>query len=476
MPGRLKKILNSSKTYKKNQFPILRKLVRFKQSFFHLFHLYDTTDVEGTIESISRNVAFRGVNNWMLICAALLASLGLDTNSPAVIIGAMLISPLMSPILGIGLGIGVNDKELMINSIKNFAFAVGLSLFASTTYFLLTPLGELTSEMNARTSPTLLDVGIAFFGGVAGIVAGSRKDKTTAIPGVAIATALMPPLCTSGFGLATGNMKIFFGAFYLFFLNAVFISLSTYFIVRLLRFPYRAFIDAKAKLKFKRWLAGITIIVIIPAAVIFIDVIDDIRTNKKIQTFISENVETENRNSVKWELIDNDSLRVVKVYLLGEPILPDEESSISEKLAKQEGDDLRIRFVQMNLPDYEREKIASETALNVLKTIEAGQIARRTEQSIIDSLNRRILRLMGDTIPMYQLKGEIEVLFPEIKDFSYANVFQGTNLSKKDTIPSFLISYNKRMSLSSQRSTEKKVETFLRQRLNKDTLWVISRN
>ncbi len=476
MAGRIKKILNSSKTYKKNQIPILRKFVKLKQTFFHLFHLYDTTDVEGTIDSISRNVAFRGVNNWMLICAALLASLGLDINSPAVIIGAMLISPLMSPILGIGLGIGVNDKELMINSIKNFAFAVGLSLFASATYFLLTPLGELTSEMQARTSPTLLDVGIAFFGGVAGIVAGSRKDKTTAIPGVAIATALMPPLCTAGFGLASGNPQIFFGAFYLFFLNAVFISLSTFFIVRLLRFPYRSFIDTKAKIKFRRWLVGITIIVIIPAAIIFIDVIQDVRMNKRIQNFIQKNIESENRNTVKWELIESDSISTVKIYLLGEPILPDEETAINQKLVKAEGDDMQLRFIQMNLPEYEKEKIASETALNVLKTIEAGQITRRTEKSMIDSLNRRIVRLMGDTIPMYQLKGEIEVLFPEIKDFSYANVFQGTNLSKSDTIPSFLISYNKRMSLSSKRATERKIETFLRQRLNKDTLWVISRN
>lgn len=177
----------------------------FKLKIIRMFALIDGTDVEGTIKTIGEGSEMRGDKIWILFSGAILASIGLDTNSSAVIIGAMLISPLMNPILGVGLGIGISDRDLMIVAGKNFMFAVAASLFASTLYFLITPLGETTSELLARTKPTLLDVGVAIFGGIAGIVATSRKAQTNAIPGVAIATALMPPLCTAGYGIATWN-------------------------------------------------------------------------------------------------------------------------------------------------------------------------------------------------------------------------------------------------------------------------------
>ncbi|HSA57090.1 MAG TPA: DUF389 domain-containing protein, partial [Gemmatimonadaceae bacterium] len=177
------------------------------------------TDREGTVTRVRADVPLRGTNIWLLICSALLACIGLDTSSAAVIIGAMLISPLMAPILGIGVGVGINDRTLMRSALTSFGGATLASLLTATLYFLVTPLGELTPELRSRTIPTLLDVGVAFFGGVAGIVAGSRREKTVAIPGVAIATALMPPLCTAGFGLASGLFSVFFGAIYLFFIN-----------------------------------------------------------------------------------------------------------------------------------------------------------------------------------------------------------------------------------------------------------------
>jgi len=183
---------------------------------------------EETLAEISSGVSLKGFNFWMLVCSALIASLGLDTNSTAVIIGAMLISPLMNPILGVGLSLGVNDKDLFFLSMKSLGFATLAGFISSVIYFKLTPFGNITSELIARTTPTLLDVLIAFFGGIAGIVSGSRKYLTNAIPGVAIATALMPPLCTSGFGFATGRWNFFLGGLYLFFINAVFISLATF--------------------------------------------------------------------------------------------------------------------------------------------------------------------------------------------------------------------------------------------------------
>ena len=173
------------------------------------------------VESIRNGVEFKGTNLWILIFAIFIASLGLNVNSTAVIIGAMLIYPLMGPIMGIGLGVGINDFELIKKAFRNLLIATIFSVLTSTLYFLLSPLNEARSELLARTTPTIYDVLIAFFGGMAGIVASSTKLKGNVIPGVAIATALMPPLCTAGFGLANGNMHYFFGAFYLFFINSV---------------------------------------------------------------------------------------------------------------------------------------------------------------------------------------------------------------------------------------------------------------
>lgn len=200
-----------------------------------------------TIESIRKGIEFKGTNLWVLIFATFVASLGLNTNSTAVIIGAMLISPLMGPIMGFGLGLGISDFDLIKRSFRNFATATVFSVITSTLFFLISPISEAQSELLARTQPTVYDVLIAFFGGLAGIVASSTKSKGNVIPGVAIATALMPPLCTAGFGLASGNLYYFFGAFYLYFINTVFISLATYVVVRL----YNPQIEMFARFKMK---------------------------------------------------------------------------------------------------------------------------------------------------------------------------------------------------------------------------------
>ena len=201
-----------------------------KKAFLRILNIRENTDFEKTRTEITDGITFRGYNFWILICSTILSCIGLDTNSAAVIIGAMLISPLMSPILGVGLSVAIHDRRLFGYSFRNLATSVLISLGASVIYFYLSPLGEPTPELQARTFPTLLDVLIALFGGIAGIVSISRHEQTNAIPGVAIATALMPPLCTAGFGIATSRWNFFFGAFYLFFINAVFISMATYLI------------------------------------------------------------------------------------------------------------------------------------------------------------------------------------------------------------------------------------------------------
>ncbi|WP_460879233.1 DUF389 domain-containing protein [Pontibacter rugosus] len=184
-------------------------LQSLKKLLDNIFNIQHETDEPGTIREINDKIPIRGNNTWMLICSAMLASIGLDTGSGAVIIGAMLISPLMSPILGVGLSVGINDREMLVDSLKNLALAAVAGLIVSALYFSVTPLGEPTNELLARTQPTLLDVLVAIFGGVAGIISISRSDRSNAIPGVAIATALMPPLCTAGYGLASGRIDFF---------------------------------------------------------------------------------------------------------------------------------------------------------------------------------------------------------------------------------------------------------------------------
>ncbi len=255
------------------------------ESFRKRFDLTeDSAPQAEVVENIRRGVIFRGTNLWILIFATFVASLGLNVNSTAVIIGAMLISPLMGPIMGFGLALGINDSDLLKRSLRNFGFMVGTSIVTATIYFMISPLSNAQSELLARTMPTTYDVLIAFFGGAAGIVAQTRKDRTyTVISGVAIATALMPPLCTAGFGLATLQFRYFLGAAYLFFINTVFIALATYLVVRFLKYDKKVFVEPQAERKMKRYMMAVTLITIIPSIFLAYRIIN--------QTFFEENAE-----------------------------------------------------------------------------------------------------------------------------------------------------------------------------------------
>lgn len=252
-------------------------------------HIKEDTDYEATVDFISKSVVFRGFNVWILFFAIIVASVGLNVNSTAVIIGAMLISPLMGPINGVGLAIGTFDEPLLRKSLKNLIIMVFISLAASTLYFLISPISDARSELLARTQPTIFDVFIGFFGGLAGILATSRKSQSiTVISGVAIATALMPPLCTAGYGIATGQIWYFLGAFYLFFINSFFIALATFVTVRLLGFPQARYVDEQRHKAVKRIITIFTIIVLIPSIYLAIDVIREAAFNTQSQKFVNE--------------------------------------------------------------------------------------------------------------------------------------------------------------------------------------------
>ena len=443
--------------------------------FMIIGDLRPTTDAEGTIKSIKQGIRIQGFNVWILMCSAILASIGLDINSPAVIIGAMLISPLMSPILGIGLAVGINDKETLLQSARNFAIAIAVALITSTLYFLISPLGNITPELEARTMPTLLDVGIAFFGGIAGIVAGSRMEKTNAIPGVAIATALMPPLCTAGFGLAKFNIDFAAGAFYLFMLNSVFISLATFAIVKLLKFPVLHNLDEKFTKRASTIVGIVVLIVTIPSAVILVKVIQKNNRENKIKTFLQ--VSFEDRKDCKvvnWKLEKKDSVDILNVTLAGENLPVGTVDSIAGQLLTYGIKNTSLALVQTNFDPRELDNFQSgiNNEVRVLQQMVTQALTER--EARIDTLNGLLAQQLADSFPFNSISKEVATLFPGVDRFGLAKA-NWTNFDSTETgFPTVMVKWKKRYSTRDKKADMKKLYPWLRQRLQVDTLELIS--
>ena len=278
------------------------------------------------VEEVRNGINFKGTNLWVLMFAVFIASLGLNVNSTAVIIGAMLVSPLMGPITGIGLSLGINDFEMLKTAWRNFLLMVCVSLITSTIYFIISPISTAQSELLARTSPTTYDVLIAFFGGLAGMVAQTRKDKAvTVVSGVAIATALMPPLCTAGFGIATGNLNFLFGALCLFTINAVFIAVATYLVVLLLRYEKKTVLDPVQQKKHSRYITFVIVLVGVPSILLGAQIVRHTTFEENVDRYISK-VFQFNRTMIvdytKEYHYDGDVSRV-EIRLVGEPLSAD---------------------------------------------------------------------------------------------------------------------------------------------------------
>lgn len=407
------------------------------RGFFKAVNIKDNSNKDFAIENISKDIFIKGPNLWYLISSAILTSIGLDTNSPAVIIGAMLISPLMSPILGIGLGVGIYDKELFFSSIKEFTFAIFLSVLISFLYFLLSPLGNITNEILARTTPTILDIGIAFFGGVAGIVAASRKGVVNSIPGVAIATALMPPLCTAGFGIAKGSPAFFFGASYLFFINAVFISLSAFVIVRYLKFPYKSYLDRVTISKIRRIILFVIVLVSVPSLVIFYKIIKNANEQKQLKSFISQNFEVNNRNVINWKLQKYDSSQTLNVFYIGEKFNPQKEDSLKIQLKDKFGKiDLNVQQLDQ---DYRIANLEKKLTSDVDGKFQSLFQTNAILEEKIKKLEQENKFDITDSVKLSKFNLELGVLFPNFKEIdvskdSLLNVNVKTDLRGKNAL------------------------------------------
>ncbi len=290
--------------------PNYRHLKKILGKYFNLLH--DKEDERSVVELVKAGSVFRGTNLWILMFAILIASLGLNVNSTAVIIGAMLISPLMGPIIGMGFAIGVSDMEMLKQALKSYGVATLISVVTATLYFFLSPLSEAQSELLARTSPTLYDVLIAFFGGAAGVLALTCKSKGQVIPGVAIATALMPPLCTAGYGLATAQWGYFFGAFYLFFINTVFIATATFLGVKLLRFHATKASDGGTSARSRKVITFVVVLTLIPAAVMTVNIVRENVLENKVNEFVRQELGQSGTQILSSQTV-HDTLRLVAV-------------------------------------------------------------------------------------------------------------------------------------------------------------------
>ena len=306
--------------------------------------LPDKAEEATTIEQISSGVTFHGANLWVLVFAVFIASLGLNVNSTAVIIGAMLISPLMGPIVGMGLGIGISDLALLKRSIKNYLVATGISVLTATLYFLITPLTEAQSELLARTSPTLYDVLIALCGGAAGILALSTRGSGNVIPGVAIATALMPPLCTAGYGLAMGEPSFFFGAFYLYFINTVFITLTTFVGVRMLRFKQKQFIDAARMVTVKRYIIGIVVLTMLPAAYMTVQIIRQSVLENNSNRFVRNELAFKGTQIISQQF--DAKHKTLNIVAVGKIISKEEIAKAEKMLESYNLEDYKLHIIQ----------------------------------------------------------------------------------------------------------------------------------
>lgn len=397
---------------------MLKRLTLFIKEITNLDGHIDTDAAE---RSIRNNIDFKGPNAWILAVAIIIASVGLNVNSIPVIIGAMLISPLMGPIFGLGLGLGINDINLMKQSGKNLLVMVSISLVVSFIYFVITPLNlSNPTELLARTRPTTFDVIIALFGGFAGIFEQCRKEKGTVFAGVAIATALMPPLCTAGFSLATGNFSSFLGAIYLFSINCLFITLATYFLVRYFGFKKAEYSDASFGLKTQRVTTILIILFLVPSiwsAVILVK-----QTN--FEKHASDFVETHRSigNSVIYDYkIEHEDGSILKVFMTGETLSASGKSNLYA-YAKEYG----IKEEQIIIREYTTQNSTKESD-TVFKGIyeRLGSKIDKHEQTIED-LRLQLEQAKKEELPYIQLANEISATYPEVK---HVYMGQGAHIS-----------------------------------------------
>lgn len=447
-----------------------------KAFFAELLDIRDDTDRETTVESIKKDISFKGHNAWILVFSIFVASIGLNVSSTAVVIGAMLISPLMGPIVGVGLSVAINDVDTLKKSFINLGVMVGLSVLTAFVYFLISPVKEETPELIARTYPTILDVLVAIFGGLALIVAKTKRGTiASVIFGVAIATALMPPLCTVGYGLAIGNWKYALGAVYLFSINAVFIALSTFVVSKLLGFPLVKYANSKRRKRTAQIASTIAIIVIIPSVILFVNLLNQQLFETRANEFLNQVVQYTGAEKLRTNL--NYQEKGIEVYLIGAPV---PEATIETwRQQMQEIDALKDTKLNVRQGANQTGDIAalsSQVRSGILEDLYLrNQEVIENKDARIALLERELLKYQQGDFSFGDLSKEIKLNYDNIEKLSFGNRIY-TNFATVDTIPTFIITWKNNTPSKAKIENTQKIQEWLTFRLQKEKLMVTSIN
>ena len=430
-------------------------------------NISDHIDTDAATRSIRSNVSFRGPNVWILAFSIILASVGLHVKSTAVIIGAMLISPLMGPIIGIGLGLGVNDTKLIRVGLKNLIVMVGISLIASTLYFLLTPLKLANpTELLARTNPTIYDVIIALFGGAAGLLEISRKEKGTVLSGVAIATALMPPLCTAGYGLATGTFKYFFGALMLFIINGVFIIIATYVMSKILGFQEYEFQDQKTAKRTRTLVTLVVILVAVPSILSAMRMIKSNTFQQNASSFVADNRMLSSGYIYDYE-VDTHKGGRISLYIAGS-MLDDADKEKLKSSARDHGiDPERISFYEHQIVPGE-DRSADKLVKDIYERTDSEISKREAEIRVLEN---ELTKYRQQEIPYLQISRELTSQFPQVKDI-YISRGADINTDSLSTQDCILVVARTERVLDDE--DKQKMTDYLKVRLNDTTVVVLN--
>ena len=379
------------------------------KGYFNAFPEKDCEDE--VVAQISDGVDFHGATLWVLIFAIFIASLGLNVNSTAVIIGAMLISPLMGPIIGMGLAVGIADLKLFKRALTNYLITTVISVVTATIYFTISPITEAQSELLARTSPTLYDVLIALLGGAAGILAISTKSKNNVIPGVAIATALMPPLCTAGYGLAVSNTSYFFGAFYLYFINTVFIAFTTCIGVRLLHFHRKKFVDREKMKRVNYYIISIVIITMLPAGYMTWSIIKQSVIENNIEKFVRDELDNSGTYIISHEY--DSKTKTLNVVAIGKPISVGAIAKAQKSMADYKLGDYTLKVIQGASSDS---LLAIQRNKKGLAVTGEGNSSKWQEQAYQNvALQKQLAAYTRYPVLANDMKRELKVVCPAAK-------------------------------------------------------------
>lgn len=407
-------------------------------------------DRNKVLENVKSNISFKGSNLWILACAIVVASVGLNVNSTAVIIGAMLISPLMGPIVGAGFGLGVYDFNLLQKSLKNLLVATIVGLVVSTIYFYISPFKETQPELLSRTAPNFYDIIIAFSGGLVGAIAITRVEKGNPIPGVAIATALMPPLCTAGYGLAIGSYRFFFGAIYLYAINCVFICISTFFIVKFLKYPITKQLTDKYQTKVKYIIYTLITILILPSIYFAYQLFEEKKYQHSVDVFIEKEFSEKGIALLYKKTKFTQSPKKLELGFLSKKFSTKEIKALNEKLKSYEINNTQLLVMQDT----------TDLKSDILNEIKYNKSVLSEKDVAILNLKKQI---ESNTYNNKALLAEIKILFPEVQNIAIANHTFNEGTDSLKTIP--ILIYKSKIAL--EKESETKLASWLEQRLSK---------